>query len=85
MAKKINRDNFYPHLLEKQFNIIELTTFDALFDKEWTTKWTITQKQYDDFRKYSIALIKKTLKVNTNKAKEIFDYFYFLHGLNILG
>lgn len=83
--KKINRDNFYAHLLEKQFNILELTTFDALFEKDWASKWTITQKQHDEFKKYAIRLIKKVLKVNTNKAKEAFDYFYYLHGLEILG
>ncbi len=80
---KITRDNLYHHLLEKQFNIIEKCTYDAVFDKDWASKWFITQKQHDDFMKYSINLIKKVCKINTNKAKEAYHNFRLNHGLNI--
>ena len=77
----INRNNLYLHLIEKQFNILELTTQDALL-YNWR-EWTITQKQADKFEKYAIALIKKTLKCNKTKAGIAFSRFIADHGLLI--
>ena len=80
--KVVNRQTIYAHLLEKMFNILELTTFDALFNKNWRD-WTITIEQYEKFKRYSIALIKKTFKINTNKAKATFEWYWEVHGLKI--
>ena len=80
---KINRTNLYEHLLEKQFNYLEKTLLDALFEKNWREEWTITKVQSIAFEKYAIPLIKKTLKINTNKAKSTFDWFKQIHALKI--
>jgi len=81
MAKKINRSNILEHLIENHLNLIEKTTFDILFCKNWKTEWSITNEQYLKFRKYSISLIKRTFKCNTNKAKEAFEHFMKNYGL----
>jgi hypothetical protein len=80
---QINRNNIYQHLLEKQFNYLDRTIQDALLDKSWLTDWYLTQEQADDFKKYSVKLIKRVFKCNTNKAKSTFDWFSLNHGLKI--
>ena len=82
--KLITRDNIYEHLLEKQFNIVEMTIFDAiLVEKDWMHKWVITQEQHNKFKEYSLKLIKKTLKCSSKKANLAFEKFIELHGLNV--
>jgi len=83
MATKINRDNIYIHLLEKQFNLIDKTIPDALLEKKWQDRWNISEKKYNEFKKYSIPLIKKVFKCNTNKSKAVFDWFILMHGMKI--
>ena len=80
---KINRNNIHEHLIEYQFNLIERTVFDALFDKEWLSNWELTQEQHDKWKKYSIATIKKVLKINKTKAEETFEWLNCSHGIKI--
>jgi len=80
---KINRENLEEHLIEKQFNYIDLTVLDALFNPTWKESWFLTQKQHEEWKKYCIITIKKVLKVNTNKAKTTFDYLNEYFGLKI--
>ncbi len=80
---KIKREQLYEHLLERQFMLVERTILDAVFDKEWWKKWWITPEQYESFEEYSLALIKKTLKCSSKKAKVAFDKFIELHGLPV--
>lgn len=82
MAVVINRKNIYPHLLEKQFTLVQKTTQDALLDKGWK-EWTVSKEKYENFRKYSLALIRKVFKVNKAKSIEIFEWFELTHGLKI--
>ncbi len=79
----INRNNCYEHLLEKQFNIINKTIFDALFSEGRWKEWEITEKQYIEFRKYAIKLIRRVYKCNKSKGEYNFDWFYNVHGLKI--
>lgn len=81
--KKVNRNNIEMHLIEKQFNLLELTALDALFDKNWKEKWTITQEQYNHLKQYAIPLIKKTLKCSKTKAQVAFDKWQEMYGLKI--
>jgi len=83
MKAKITKDNILEHLVEYQFNLIELTTLDALFEKDWRTKWTLTPEQFEQFRKYSIPLLKKIYKFNTNKAKWNFEWIIDKFGLKV--
>jgi len=83
MKAKITKDNILEHLVEYQFNLIELTTLDALFEKDWRKKWTLTPEQFEQFRKYSIPLLKKIYKFNTNKAKWNFEWIVDKFGLKV--
>ena len=79
---RIKRENLYQHLLEKNCNMAEKTMLDALLCEDQKT-WEVSRETFEGFEKYSIALIKKTLKINTNKARGVFDWFYEQHGLRI--
>lgn len=81
--KKINRNNIEMHLIEKQFNLLELTALDALFHHDWREKWTLTQEQQNTFKAYSIPLIKKTLKCSKSRAEVALDRFLNMYGLKI--
>lgn len=81
---KLKREQLEEHLLEKQFNFIELTVLDALFNSDWKEKWFLSQKQHNDWKKYCIKTLKKVLKINSLKAKTIFnDYLNKYYGLKI--
>jgi len=80
---KINRQNIEEHLIEKQFNLIELTILDALFDHKWKDKWTLTPEQANKFKTYAIPLIKKTLKCSKQKAQVALDKFIEQFGLKV--
>lgn len=78
---RIKRDNLYQHLIEKQFNIVEKVTLDA-FIEDWR-EWSISKKQSEEFKKYFISLVKKTLKCSKPKALLAYNRFIVTHGLKI--
>ena len=82
---KINRDNCARHLVEKELDMVGKTMMDTLDDMEWYSNITMTKIQHEEFRLYSIRVIKKIFKVNTSKAIEIFNWFYVAYGLRIKG
>ena len=80
---KINRLNVADHLVEYQLNMIGKTMLEAIQTPEWFTKWTMTEEQHEEFKKYAIPLLKKVFKFNTNKAKDTFAWFDMQFGLRI--
>jgi hypothetical protein len=80
---KINRLNIAEHLLEYQLNMIGKTMYDARKNDIWFIEWTMTDEQHEEFKKYSIPLLKKVFKFNTNKAKDTFEWFNLQFGLRI--
>ena len=80
---KINRFNIAEHLVNVQLKMVHKTTFEAIQNPDWFHEWTMTTEQYEQFRNYSIPLLKKVFKFNTNKAKETFDWFNLQYGLRI--
>ena len=80
---KINRSTITRHLIEYQLDIVGKRLIDTLDDDKWYFNWTITQSQFDEFKKYSIKTLKKVFKFNTTKANETFDWFNQQFGLRI--
>lgn len=71
------------HLMEYQLELIGKTVEEALQTPNYLKEWTLTQEQFDHFYKYSIQILKKVFKCNTNKAKSTFEWFNLGWGLNI--
>ena len=65
---KINRKNIATHLMKYQLSLVGKELDDA-FEEDWED-WTITQEQYDEFKRYSINILKKVFKFNTYKANK---------------
>lgn len=80
---KINRANISEHLIEYQLAMIGKTIEEAKRTEFWYTDWTITEEQYEEFRKYAIPLLKKVFKFNTRKAESTFQWFNLQFGLRI--
>lgn len=84
MKNKINRMTIADHLIEYQLQMIGKTVQDALKDPEWYNTWTMTSEQHDEFKAYSIPLLKKVFKFTTEKANSTFLWFNLQFGLKIL-
>lgn len=78
----INRANIARHMLEYQLNMIGKTTNDTKKKENWFNEWTISDREFQYFERWAIPLLKKTFKINTNKAYEIFQWFNMQFGLN---
>ena len=80
---EINRSNITRHLIEYQLDMVGKRLVETLDDDKWYFNWTMTTSQHSDFKKYSIKMLKKVFKFNTNKAKETFNWFNLQFGLRI--
>jgi hypothetical protein len=80
---KINRLNIADHLIEYQLNMVGKTVEEAKKDDMWFFNWTITQDQADEFKAYSIPLLKKVFKCNKSRAEGIFSWFSLEFGLRV--
>lgn len=83
MKSKINRTNIAQHLIEYELNMIGKTIKDVENDTEWYYNNTMTEEQYEEFKKYAIPLLKKIFKFNKSKAEQTFSWFNFQFGLRI--
>jgi hypothetical protein len=80
---KINRENIADHLVDYQLGMIGKSTQEAYMTREWYSKWTMTQKQHDEFKAYAIPLMKKVFKINKSRAEANFQWFDLEFGLRI--
>ena len=81
--KKINRETITLHLIEKQLALIGKTPKDLEDNPEGLREWTLTEEQYDQFKAYSLPILKKVFKYNTNKARGTFEWFNLTFGLRV--
>jgi hypothetical protein len=82
-APKITRENITKHLVEYQLKMVGKTLLDTLDDDNWYFNITMTQTEYEEFRKYAIKLIRKTFRCNRLKGESTFDWFNLQFGLRI--
>ncbi len=83
MKAKINRANILEHLVERQFNLIEKTMLDTVFNKNFREEWTLTKEQHETLKNYAIPLMKKVFKFNKQKAIDNFRWFMWTYGLKV--
>lgn len=80
---KINRTNITDHLIEYQLNMIGKTINEIKEDELWYVNNTMTEEQYEEFKRYAIPLLKKIFKFNKGKAESTFSWFNLQFGLKI--
>lgn len=81
--EKVTRQNLAEHLAKYQLEMVGKTWDDALADSQWFYNITMTQDQFDEFMKYAIPLVKKTLRCNKASAHKALDWFNLQFGLRI--
>lgn len=81
--QKIERENIGRHLFDYQLNMVDKTRLETMEVENWRFQWTLTKKQYREFRGYAIPLMKKVFKCNRLRATENFDWFFQQFGLRI--
>ena len=80
---KITRDNITKHIVEYQLKMVGKTLLDTLDDDNWYFNITMTQTEFDEFRKYAVKLIRKTFRCNRLRGESTFDWFNMQFGLRI--
>lgn len=78
---RVNRYNLLQVLLENQLKYVGKTLLDAMKNPNYRNEWEIPTEDIEDFTRKSIPLIKKTLKINSNKARETFNWFLINYKL----
>lgn len=81
---KITRQNISEHLFEKQLEIIGKTVQDAIKFRNWKGEWFMTIDEFEEFKSYSIPLIKKTFRCNRSKAEATFNWFLVNFGVSVM-
>jgi hypothetical protein len=79
----INRTNIADHLMDYQLSMVGKTIAEAYKTDEWYHKWTMTDEQFEQFKNYSVPLLKKVFRCNKRKAEAIFGSFILEFGLRI--
>lgn len=79
----IKRENLAMHLIETELKYANKKLLDIADDDKWRFNFTMTAKEHQEFKKYSIALIQKVLRINKSKAIDTFQWFYMNYGLRI--
>jgi hypothetical protein len=80
---KPNRNNISEVLFEYYLSLLEKTVRDALENPNWKQEWSISKEQYEEFKRYSIPLLKKVFKFNKSKAENTFNFFWLHYGIRI--
>lgn len=80
---KIRREHMAQHLVEYQLKMVGKSIADVMNDKEWYINNTLTTAQFQEFKKYAIAQIRKTFKCNRSKAENTFNWFNLEYGLKV--
>lgn len=81
---RITRDNIAQHLIQKELDYVGKTIEEVKSDPEWFVNNTLTEQQHQEWKDYSISLIKKTLRTNQKKAEYEFAMLDLAYGLKVL-
>ena len=85
MIMKEITDKDLTHLINYQYKLIgvDKTIEDAKADDDWLYTDTITTKQYDEFKKYTVNYLVKTLKFTKVYAERSVWMFLLNYSLKI--
>lgn len=79
----MNHDDLVLDILNAELKYINKTIEQVKEEKEWYNTNTMTTLQFEKWKTYSTALIKKHLKCNKATAEKKFSWFNLMYGLKI--
>lgn len=81
--KPLTRENLPRHLGEFQLALAGKRPIDMIIEGKQFDDYEIKKEEYEIFRVYAIAMMKKVHKCNRKIAEENFYFFYHRFGLRI--
>lgn len=81
--KILNRENLSTHLSEFQLALAGKKPIDMIMENKKFYDYQIMKEEYEVFKVYAIAMMKKVYKCNRKIAEENFDWFYKRFGMKI--
>lgn len=82
--EKINKENLIEHLIQKELEYVGKTIEDIKSDQDWYSNNTLTNEQYEEWKNYSINLIKKITKFPKSLAEREFAMIDLTYGLKVI-
>jgi len=82
--EKITKQNLAEHLIQKQLEYVGKTIEDIKSDEKWYNNNTLTKEQYEEWKDYSLKLIKKTIKYRKSFVEREFAMFDLMYGLKVI-
>jgi aminoglycoside/choline kinase family phosphotransferase len=82
--EKITKQNLAEHLIQKQLEYVGKTIEDIKLDEKWYNNNTLTKEQYEEWKDYSLKLIKKTIKYRKSIVEREFAMFDLMYGLKVI-
>lgn len=79
----MKRDELVINILNAELKYINKTIEEVKEEENWYNTNTITEEQFEEWKTYSLALIKKYLKCNKATAEKEFSWFNLMYGLKI--
>lgn len=73
----------FKKLINKQLEPYDLTYEDILNDSEWFLRYSTTQEQEEEFKKWAIEILRKELKMTKKEAEKEMDMFLLNYGLTL--
>lgn len=78
----VKRENIGSHLFKIQLALLNKTMMNVVDDDKWR-QWEMPMSLYNEFKAYSIPLIKKVFKCRKSKAEKIFEWFFLEFGVKL--
>lgn len=80
---KTTTEKDFEHLINKMFEIAghSVSYSDVLGKDQWFLNWTMSESQYDEWKKYVIEYLRKTLKFPKRLAEREAMWFCMNYGL----
>jgi hypothetical protein len=77
------KDKVVLEILNKQLSYFNKTLDDVKNNEKWYEEDSLTKKQYEEWKNFSIELLRKKLKFNKTFAIKQFSWINFMWGLKI--
>jgi hypothetical protein len=68
-------------IVNKELEKYSLTVTDILDSKDWFTKYTMTNDEWEEWKKYSIGLMRDKLRMSKKIAEKEFVWIDLMWGL----
>jgi aminoglycoside/choline kinase family phosphotransferase len=77
------KDKVVLEILNKQLSYFDKTVDDVKDNEKWYEENSFTEKQFEEWKKFSIELLRKKLKFNKTFAEKQFMWINLMWGFKV--